>query len=431
AIDLRDDDRFPVSMMGEKWANLVCGDADDSPIPITEKTRQGCARRKVERDRMEEEIELSFKLEGDPALRDRLCRRTPAGQRTEVQNAACQSAESQLAWRKERADRDREAARLLANPTALDKQCAGVKIGRNDIAATALGEACQKRAEVLRDRETERLVKVMERDPGEYTRLCHWDYPQITSEDPVEVACERIQSDKEDAARQRDYAELDKLSPAQLEAQCQALAAEEDRKRAAAKPGEPIESNYTAFSAACDSLASTRREARWKALQADPAKLAEACAKATEETDHDLADRCADQKAWEEEERLDRQAWALAKDHAALVSACQSTPHDARGPVLAMACERYRKCLILPVGTRIPEKNMIRADWVRMGSEEESARLFYEGRFGDGHGAFCYETVEEANTAWELVKDPAKRVIDQTATYNGYPVPRPKPAKRN
>ncbi|HEX4848281.1 MAG TPA: hypothetical protein VFV30_09055, partial [Novosphingobium sp.] len=46
AIDLRDDDRFPVSMMGEKWANLVCGDADDSPIPITEKTRQGCARRK-------------------------------------------------------------------------------------------------------------------------------------------------------------------------------------------------------------------------------------------------------------------------------------------------------------------------------------------------------------------------------------------------
>ncbi len=420
AIDQRDDDRFPVSMMGDKWARLVCDDVDDSPIPITEKTRQGCARRKAERDRMEEERALSFKLTEDGALFAKVCRQPPVGQRTELQVKACADAESQRAWHKELAERDREAERLLANPAALDKQCQGVKIGRYDTPATALGEACQKRAEALRDRETERLVKQMERNPADYDRLCHWDYPQLTSEDPLEVACERIRSERRDAQSERERAELAKLTPAQLQAKC------EHPDAAGAMEFGPI-------SYACSEMEQDRLDAKWQALLADPAKLKQTCETASLGKDDWILSRCytlEQEKLAEAESKLEPLAWAMSKDHTALVAACQSTPHEQREAVLALACERYRKCLILPVGTRIPEKNMLRVDFLPMGPDEDVERKFYEGPQGDGHGAFCYETIEEANAAWELVKDPTKRVIDETANYNGYPVPRPKPGSK-
>ena len=116
-----------------------------------------------------------------------------------------------------------------------------------------------------------------------------------------------------------------------------------------------------------------------------------------------------------EEEKLDNEAYALAKDRSALVASCQSTPMEQRGRVLAGACERYRKCVIVPVGTRLPQKNMFRADLPLGYYGDEADKRFREGAHGDGMGQYCYDTLEEANAAWELVKDPAKRVIDPIA----------------
>ena len=106
----------------------------------------------------------------------------------------------------------------------------------------------------------------------------------------------------------------------------------------------------------------------------------------------------------------------------------RSTPSSGR--VLAMACERYRKCVIVPVGTRLPQKNMFRADLPLGYYGEEADKRFREGEHGDGMGRYCYDTLEEANAAWELVKDPAKRVIDPIDLGEPYPDPKTKvPAK--
>ena len=55
---------------------------------------------------------------------------------------------------------------------------------------------------------------------------------------------------------------------------------------------------------------------------------------------------------------------------------------------------------------------MIPGDVVIAENDEDYRANYLKGSRGDGTAAFCYETPDEASAAWELIKDPAKRVID-------------------
>ena len=402
AIDERDDDRFPVSMMGSRWANSVCNKLDDSPVPVTPATRRGCAARKAAKDRDDEYQALYSKLSKDAALQTSVCLRRPSSKRSELENRVCRDLASQSAWEVELAQRHRVANALLAKPAALDQRCKAVTIGRNDTPANALAEACQRRASDLATRETARLIALMERKPSEYDRLCHWDYPETMSEDPVEAACASIKSDRDDKLRDQAVPKIAKLTTAELDAKCPV------RDKTGAAVRDKPDAYADALNSACYDWEYKRNQASWDALKADPAKLAATCARPLEEIGEYFTQQCG----FLEDDRVDDLAWQLAKDHTALVAQCQATPHAARDAVLTRACDGYRKCVIVPVGTRVPQANMIPGDVVIAENDEDYRANYLKGSHGDGTAAFCYETPDEASAAWELVKDPAKRVID-------------------
>lgn len=434
----KDDDAHPVGMMGGRWARTICRDIDEpGKNPFLEKnTRRGCAKLKADEEESNALAELESKLNFDAVQRDKLCVRTPADKRSAIESKACESSLDQVKWQAKRARIDAEVKKLLANPAALDPQCKAVTIGKYDTPATALGKACQDRAADLHRKESTRLRLLMEKSPAEYDRRCTYKYPQFASDDPLEEACAAIKSDREAAEWQRERKAVEAISPAELARQCAVIEAQDAARRAAEAKEESEGSaasvpvlearapNSLQFK--CDDLKSKREEAEWQAISADPAKLAETCARAAGNARHPHSDRCQ----WVAEEKIDAKAYDLARDHTAMVALCQSTPTDQRDEVLEMACKRYRKCVIVPVGTRLPEKNMFRADLPVGYYGKDADKRFREGAHGDGTGQYCYETLEEANAAWELVKDPAKRVIDPVDLGEPYPDPKIKvPAK--
>lgn len=195
----KDDDPHPIGMMGERWASAVCRDLREvgARSKPAANTARGCARRKAEKDAEDAKYALLEELESNVAKREKLCRDTPIASRSVLETTTCDYLAQQLEDESSRARQQDEAQRLLADPVTLDAECKAVKISRDDTPASALGEACQKRRAALNEAETARLIELMEKTPAEYDRRCHYPYPQMTSEDPLEEACATIKSARE------------------------------------------------------------------------------------------------------------------------------------------------------------------------------------------------------------------------------------------
>jgi hypothetical protein len=323
AVAEHDDDYFPVSMMGSKWANAVCGDLDDSYPPATEMTKRGCAKRKADREQWEKDWEVEQKLAEDPAKLDGLCKAAPEAERDRILNQACYNAQ----FKAERARMDAAADRMLRSPKALDPQCAGMRIPRYDTPKTALGAACQKRQEAVRAAKQIEYAGKMEKDPALIDILCTMEYPQFGADDPVEAACASATSSRDVAASMAELEQLRARPRQEREAKCMASAAD-------------TAARSSALQSICGDLGIEQDTAERKYWNASPEKLTEACLTTAKMRYGEtvLEQLCAQR----EEARVDALARALAKDPEKLRTTCKATPHPARDDVLFIACERYR-----------------------------------------------------------------------------------------
>lgn len=332
AIEAGDTDRYPVSMMGDRVANSICRDVDDSYPPATEMTKRGCDKRRVEESEAEKQRQAAFDkrqaLEGDPANLAKLCVATATEKRDEPLEEACDFLQRQ----DERKRRGAEAAKLLKNPKALDVQCKNVSVpGRYAQPRTALGEACQKRQAVLHDEKQIEYAARFEKDPALIDKLCTMEYPQLVADDPLEEACASAESSRSTDAFMAESDAIKALSKAEIASRC------------AATPDRDKRSNTLHF--ACVDLESDKEDAERKDWEANPAKLAQACltSEKVQFSGTVLEGLCYRR----EEARVDGAAIELARDHAKLVANCNTTPQPQRDEVLAMACSRYRKCVIV------------------------------------------------------------------------------------
>jgi hypothetical protein len=370
AIDASDTDKHPVSMMSDKVANSICNSVDDDYPPATELTKSNCAKRAAEKKSYYETLEKNSNAEqallDDPVKLATMCKATPAEKREEILDSAC--------WRSEREAMREQiesgAAKLLKTPKALDVQCKTVIIpSRYASPKTALGEACQKRREVTREAEATALAAKFRKQPAEFERQCTEEYPDASSENPVEMACYRVQHEG-DAARDAILeARLSKMTEAQIWAECEKT-----------HGGDDVPGFTMGFR--CRDMERKREDARWKALEADPEKLAATCAIPYDKQEEWYRSRCFDRQ----EQIEDGQAMAMAKDHAVLMARCDATPVPERDQILHKACSGYRKCLVM----RADELPFSVANIVSMSGTIDPAEM---------HSA-CFETAEKANAAF-------------------------------
>jgi hypothetical protein len=351
AIAERDDDMAPVSMMGERAANSICGNIDNALPPATDATRRGCAARKAERDRWDREFDEQQALENDPAKLAEMCTANPVDRWQGALGQACIAAQR----KRERTVREAEAERLLQNPKSLDAQCKAVIIpSRYSTPKTALGKACQLRADDLRSAKQTEYIKKFDSDPRLYDQLCTMDYPDSISEDPLEAACAGERSDRQLAEWDRERKSVATLSDAEVAQRCKALEEGEQAEGIGKISNAPMVTGPDALRDKCRDLETARKDAERAAWEADPAKLSEAC-KTAAKVRYDgtvLELLCRDR----EQQRVDAAALELAVDHKKLVAACKSTPHPQRDAILAQGCNAYLKCVIAPGGIDTNEK---------------------------------------------------------------------------
>jgi hypothetical protein len=351
AIADRNDDVAPISMMGDRSANSICGNIDNALPPATDATRRGCAARKAERDGWDREYDEQQALENDPAKLAELCTANPADRWQGALRQACYSAQRQ----RERADREVEAGRLLRNPKSLDAQCKAVIIpSRYSTPKTALGKACQDRADDLRSAKQTEYAKKFDSDPRLYDQLCTMDYPDSISEDPLEAACAGERSDRQLAEWDRERKSVATLSDAEVAQRCKALDEAEQAEAVSAISTVPAARGPDALRDKCRDLETARKDAERAAWEADPAKLSEAC-KTAAKVRYDgtvLELICRDREI----ARINNGALQLAADHSNLVTSCKATPHLQRNEFLDYACNNYLKCVIAPDGIDTNEK---------------------------------------------------------------------------
>lgn len=370
AIAEHDDDYAPVSMMDDKWANLVCGDLDDAYPPATEATKRGCMKRKLDNEREDKLQNEELELRGNPLELGRLCETTPVVDRSEALAGACEGEEGGATAAAEVLYRDTEAERLLKNPKLLQEQCKDVKIPDGYFTAkTALGEACLRRAETIRDKEKSLLVIKMRRYPSEYDRLCHWDYPSDHSMDPTELACNEIKEERDDAYDKKERARLAKMTEAEIWAECEK-----------ADDGDDAQGYVLRFR--CSDIKRDRDDAKWAALQADPVQLAAVCSKPYAEKEEWQQDKCYIYN----ENIEDAAALKLAVDHEALTASCAATPMPQRNEVLRKACRSYLKCVVV----RADQLPFYEVFIGGMGEPDDPAEL----------RPACYDTMEKAASAY-------------------------------
>ncbi len=367
AIADHDDDYFPVSMMGDKWAAAVCRDLDDSFPPATKMTKRGCEMRKARKAQQESEWVAEQKLSENPAKLAQLCKATPEDKRDTILNMACATAEYQAELEKMEA----ESARLLKNPAALDPRCVGMEIRRYATPKHALAMACQKRREAANDAKQIEYVVRFEKNPKLVDQLCTMEYPQYGSDDPLEAACAGAVSDRNYRKHEAELTQLKALPRAELEVRCKASDVDASER-----------SNALQF--ACADLVTERETAERAAWQASPAKLAAACDTSVKSrySDNMLERLCGER----EENRLDVAARNFAYDRPAMVSMCKATPHLERSAEQARACESYLKCILTPRDSLIDDAALAAAD-------------FTEERYGDGLLMRCYDSLEDADNA--------------------------------
>lgn len=378
AIAEGDTDKHPVSMMSDRVANSVCNGADDDYPPATETTIRACAQRKIDVREQEEKSQAQFDKErellANPQDLARLCAATPQGKREEVVEQACQTAE-RLAQNELKG---KEAARLLKNPKALDERCKSVVIPvRYAQSKTGLGEACQKRAEIVRDEQGKAIAAKMRKEPAEFDRLCKEDAYDMHSEDPVELACYEVDTERDDAMDEAQRARMAKMTEAEISAECERTNGGKD------VPGY-------AFGFRCSEIESEREEAAWKTLGAEPEKLATTCAAPYEQQPEAFRWRC---NSYNDDKRRDA-AMELARDHPKLVEACKATPVPQRDAILAEACNSFRKCVI------------VRLDELPF---DQVGPLYWDSRPDPAEtSATCYDSVEEASAAFASYRNDPK-----------------------
>jgi hypothetical protein len=379
AIAAGDTDRYPVSMMSNKLANIICNDADDSYPPATAMTIRACAQRKIDQAQEEKDRAEAERLQETPEKLMDICKETPVVKRNIALADACEWLDQQP-MAAAHADKQREAERLLKNTKALDARCKDVVIpSRYASARTALGEACQQRAEVLREENGRAIAAKMRREPAEFERLCKDEAYDMHAEDPVERACYEIDDERDDAIDDAQRARLEKMTSAEIWAECEKTKGGND------VPGY-------AFSSRCADIRVDREQAAWQNLEAEPAKLAAACAIPYERQAEWIKSRCY---SWNEEQ-TDKAAMLLAKDHAKLVASCKATPMLERDDVLKAACNAYRKCVIV----RLDE----------LPFDQVGGRYWNETPDPAAPVPACYDSVEEASAAYESYKKDPKNL---------------------
>lgn len=366
AIAERDNDYHPVSMMGDKVANSTCGNLDDSFPPATENTKRGCAKRKADQARWQTDWQDGRSLRVDPAALAAQCKTFPVEQREEILANACDTAEYWVKYQ----ERQAEAKRLLKSPKALDLRCKGVNIpDRYSRAKTALGEACLKRRDIVLEADTTALAAKLREQPSEYDRLCTREYPDMHSMNPVELACERVQNERNDALANKELTRLAKMSEADIWTECERTNGGRDAK------------GFT-LSFRCSDIKFKREDAQWKALEAEPEKLAATCAKPYDEREEWLQLKCS----FYNDDRKRDAAMELAKDHSKLVTACAATPVPQRDAILQRSCNSFRRCVV------------VRAD--ELPFSEASVAHMLEAPDPSALSTACYASVEKADAAY-------------------------------
>ncbi len=376
AVEARDIDYFPVSLMGDKWANAVCRDLDDSFPPATASTKANCAKRMAAKTdkyaNLQKDHDASQALLANPAKLNPLCTATPEDKREPILSEACRLSEYYANQKRMEAG----SASLLKSPKALDLQCKSLKFTLNDQPKTALGMACQKRREVTNEAEATSLAAKFRTQPAEYDRMCTMKYPESYSDDPLESACARVKVERDDARDTEIEARLSKMSEAEIWAECEKT-----------NGGNDAEGYKLRFR--CSDISGAREEAQWQTLESDPTLLAEKCALPFEEREEWYQMRCH----YRQESMEDDAAKVMAKDHTALVTACAATPVQDRDAILTKVCRGYRKCLVVRFD-ELPFSAASNGDWTEARDHSELSTA-------------CYATVEKADAAYaRYAQDP-------------------------
>jgi hypothetical protein len=296
----KDNDRFPVRLMPDKWANTVCSDAAMRPPygPRTAATEAGCKRRVVESDQREAQSAATMKradeLAKNPVALAQACAATMPDKRGDVLGLACFSVDDAAG---KKMAQDGPALAAACEATADDAQSGALRAGciSYDIARSSALE--------------QQLID----DDAAYGILCPGggdvEVPDRASW--LSLACSGADRGREEAARDRLLAD-----PIALDAQCAKI---------------PRSDQTGALFAACLERSSARDRADEDRLATDPAAFTARCgkfkrqlAKSVDMDDSDDLMRCRNAK--EARERKIQKA----KDDAAGLDCFEAIDGEAR-----------------------------------------------------------------------------------------------------
>ena len=290
AIAHGDDDRFPVDLSSQKWADRVCNSDDMQPPygPKSKHAQAACDRRDRDRQASSNAYEEAARLREQPEELDRQCARVPAAQRSAGLAQACEFAQNA---------RDEKAAEQLLSRQA--RQVAA------DCEATpaqertgALRFACYSYQSALEFA----LAGLLVEDDAGYTVVCHDGKLPPDRAAYADLACSM-------AERQRLERSIERLlaDPVSLDRAC--ASNDKDRK--------------IHVSLACSRRHSDLAKLQAQRLAADPAAYKKACAafdaQASDVLRYDMSDEealCGDARRIREREAESQRAVAAAPERA-------------------------------------------------------------------------------------------------------------------
>lgn len=131
AIAERDSDRYPITMLDTRMANLICSDPNAADMRGPN-TAEQCAKRDARMAHDEAVFEEAMALSEDDAALDASCAATPAAERSEALAQACDFRQSEL-------DRDEADRMVKEEPQRVVDQCSDGDVSRDK---GALFNAC-------------------------------------------------------------------------------------------------------------------------------------------------------------------------------------------------------------------------------------------------------------------------------------------------
>lgn len=300
-----DDDRFPVELSPQKWADRVCNSDDLQPPygPKSKHAQAACERRDRERQSRNEAYEEAARLREQPEALDRQCARVPAAQRSPGLTLACEFAQNA---------RDEKAAEqlLLRQARQVAADCEATSAQER---TGALRFACYSYQSALESALTRLLVE----DEAGYAVVCQDGKIPPDRAGYADLACSMAEQQRLDRSIERLLAD-----PVSLDRTCASNDA--DRK--------------IHVSLACSRRHSDLAKIKAQRLAADPAAYKTACAafdaQATNELRYDLSDEealCSDARRLREREAQTQHAVATAAQPPA---GPDSTPDSDTPPAL-------------------------------------------------------------------------------------------------